>query len=397
MTFKILFVIESLGHGGAERSLAEMMPCLVRTGIQPVVAYFQKRQKSLEPFLAAQGATLHFLGQRGIVRDVLAVRRLIRAERPDVVHTALFRADLVGRLASIGTDTVVVSSLVNTNYDRIRLQNGDISAPKLWLVRQIDAWTARHLTTHLHAVSEPVKSAAMDALGISPTRITVIERGRSDRFSPPSAEDRARARQKLKLNDSDDVIVTVGRQVYQKGQRYLVEAMECVSRHRPRAILLMAGSPGGQSGLLTEIRERRNLAECVRFLGHRDDVPDLLAAADLFVFPSLYEGAAGSLLEAMAMGLPIVASRISAIENAVEEGRNALLVERMQSVPLGDAIVGLLDDPERARQFGCRSREIFEERFTIERCTSRMVEFYRRLAATNERPVRTHAASAACE
>jgi glycosyltransferase involved in cell wall biosynthesis len=159
-------------------------------------------------------------------------------------------------------------------------------------------------------------------------------------------------------------------------------------------VLLVAGSPGRHAALLQHIRQSRGLNERVRLLGHRDDVPDLLAAADLFVFPSLYEGAAGALLEAMAAGLPIVASRIPPIESAVEHGKNALLVERASVAPLAKAISDLLADEELARRFGRRSREIFEDRFTLERSAARMVEFYRRLAARSEGPLTTQPASA---
>jgi glycosyltransferase involved in cell wall biosynthesis len=390
VNLKILFVLEGLRHGGAERSLAEILPDLIRADIKPTVAFFIRPQESLEGLLRTQGADLRFLPQQGVIRRVLALRRLIRTERPRVIHTALFKSDVIGRLASIGQGAVVVSSLVNMHYDRIRLQNRDINPLKLWIVRQIDAWTARYLTTHFHAVSEPVKKAAIKEIGLPPQRITVIERGRSGRFSGPSVEHRARARRKLGLNDSDEVIVTVGRQEYQKGQRYLVDAMEEVAQRRRRALLLVAGSQGRQTEILEATRQRLGLNGRVQFLGHRDDVPDLLAAADLFVFPSLYEGAAGALLEAMAMGLPIVASRIPPIENAVEEGGNAMLVDRASVAPLAHAISELLADRERARAFGRRSREIFEERFTVDRCAARMVEFYRHLAEAGHGLAPTH-------
>jgi glycosyltransferase involved in cell wall biosynthesis len=380
MSLKILFVIDGLGMGGAERSLAEMLPGLTQAGIKSTVAFFYRHQESLEAHLRAQGADLCFLPEQGLIPRVAALRRLIRTERPDVIHTTLFASDILGRLASIGREAPVVSSLISTPYDPIRLQNPDINAVKLWAVRMLDALTGRYLTTHFHAVSETVKRVAIEALGIPSERITVIERGRSGRFGRPSFERRVEARQKLGLKDSDEVIVNVGRQGYEKGQRYLLEAMEEVARSRPGALLLVAGPSGRQSEILEGIRQRTALSGRVRLLGHREDIPDLLAGADLFVFPSLYEGAAGALLEAMALGLPIVASRIPAIEEVVEEGRNALLVERASVAPLAKAIVDLLADRERARTFGRRSREIFEERFTLERCTTRMVEFYRRLA-----------------
>jgi glycosyltransferase involved in cell wall biosynthesis len=389
MSAKILFVIEGLGHGGAERSLVEMLPSLMRAGISPAVAFFDRHADNLESELRTQGARIYFLREKGIVGRVLALRRLIRQERPDIVHTALFNADVAGRLASIGQDVVVVSSLVNMGYDPIRLQNSDIRPMKLRAVRAIDGWTARVLTSHFHAVSQPVKDASVEALGIRPERISVIERGRTERFGGPSTERRTRARQKLGLKDSDEVVITVGRQEYQKGQRYLLEAMKEVARRRPNARLLVAGSKGRQSALLESICDRDNLAGAIKLLGHRDDVPELLAAADLFVCPSLYEGAAGALIEAMAMGLPVVATRIPSLTAIVEENRNAIVVQRTAIRPLAAAIVELLADRRMATAFGRRSREIFEERFTIDRCAARMIDFYDRLASHRQKPLTT--------
>jgi glycosyltransferase involved in cell wall biosynthesis len=380
VNLKILFVIDGVGSGGAERSLAQMLPYLDRVGIKSTVAFFDRHADSLESSLRAQGTDLRHLPQQGVMRRVAALRRLILTEQPHVVHTSLFQADVIGRLASIGLNKVVISSLVNTSYDPIRLQNNDINPLKLWIVRQLDSWTARHLTNHFHAVSEAVKTAAIETLHLAPAQITVIERGRNNRLDGPNAARRAKTRTELGLEDSDELIISVGRQEYQKGQQYLIEAMDQIVRGRPRARLVIAGARGRQSETLEAVRIRYGLADRVRLLGHRDDIPDLLAASDVFAFPSLYEGAAGALLEAMAMGLPIVASKIPAIEHAVEEGQNALLVERATVEPLASAIITILSDTERARAFGRRSREIFEERFTLDRCTQRMIEFYKSLA-----------------
>jgi glycosyltransferase involved in cell wall biosynthesis len=375
---KVLFVLDGLAPGGAERSLAEMLPDLTRAGIEPTVAFFHRHEANLESLYRARGAVLHFVDARSLKGRVAALRRVIRMERPNVVHTALFNADLIGRLAAVGQKVVVVSSLVNTPYDRIRLRNSDVNALKFHAVRLVDGLTARSLTTHFHAVSETVKRAAVATMGLRPERITVIERGRN--ICLPGPERRRWARAKLGLHHSDKVILTVGRQEYQKGQRYLLEAIEEVIRRDPTAILLVAGASGRQSDTLIDIRRHSAHPDRIRLLGYREDVPDVLASADLFAFPSLYEGAAGALLEAMALGLPIVASRIPSIEEIVEEGHNALLVERATVEPLAAAITQLLSDRERATAFGLRSRKIFEERFTLDRCTRRMVAFYRQLA-----------------
>jgi glycosyltransferase involved in cell wall biosynthesis len=319
-----------------------------------------------------------------VAQRLAALRRLIRDERPDIVHTALFESNVLGRLASIGQRSLVVSSLVNTSYDPIRLQNPDINPLKLAAVRAIDTLTARYLTTHFHAITEAVKTSASATLGVPADRITTIERGRDGGSGPASAEARRQARLTFGVSETDEVIVSVGRQEYQKGQRFLVEAMAEVVARRPKAILLIAGRPGRQSDLLEETCRAAGFGERVRMLGHRNDVPALLASADLFVFPSLYEGLGGALIEAMAAGLPIVASKIPAIECVVEDGRNARLVERGNSRALAAAIIDLLENDTQARAFARRSRGIFDERFTLDRCTARMIDFYRRLAACRD-------------
>ena len=117
----------------------------------------------------------------------------------------------------------------------------------------------------------------------------------------------------------------------------------------------------------------------VRFLGHRSDVPELLAAADLFVFPSLFEGLPGAVIEAMALALPVVAADIPAVREVVEPGGSAVLVPTRDSAALAEALGSLLEDAERRESFGRRGREIFEERFTLAQSAEKMISFYRGL------------------
>jgi glycosyltransferase involved in cell wall biosynthesis len=244
-------------------------------------------------------------------------------------------------------------------------------------VKLIDAWTSRYLTTHFHAVSNAAKLAAVNSLGLPSQRITVVERGRDpDRLGQPSAKRRQQARLKLNLQTTDEVIVNVGRHEYQKGQIFLLEAVAKLAHTRSRLVLLIAGRSGQVTSELTHLRDQTGLNGKVHFLGHRDDVPDILAAADLFVFPSLFEGLPGAVIEAMALGLPIVATNIRPVQEVVEENHNALLVKPTSSSELAIAIETLLEDRERATTFGERSREIFETRFTLAQSVSRMIELY---------------------
>jgi glycosyltransferase involved in cell wall biosynthesis len=147
----------------------------------------------------------------------------------------------------------------------------------------------------------------------------------------------------------------------------------------------VAGRRGNASVELEEALHRFSLLERVKFLGHRSDVPEILAAGDVFVFPSLYEGLGGALIEAMALGLPIVASDIPAIREVVEQDRNAFLVAPTDSEALSQSIARLLDDVPLARRFAERSAVLFEERFTLEKSVSRMIELYSRIVMSGGR------------
>jgi glycosyltransferase involved in cell wall biosynthesis len=248
----------------------------------------------------------------------------------------------------------------------------------------IDGWTARHLTTHFHAITNAVKAYAVAALGIRPERITVVERGRdARRLGTASTERRTAVRRRLGIPDEDELILAVGRQEFQKGHLVLLRAASRLFSSRPATRILIAGRPGNASNALRRELERLGLHERVSLLGHREDVPDLLAAADVFAFPSFFEGLGGSLIEAMGMGLPIVASRIPVIQEVVEENGNALLVPPDDPDGLAGAITRLLDDRALSARFRRHSGELFGERYGIERSVERMVNLYRRVSRSD--------------
>ncbi|MGH8934736.1 MAG: glycosyltransferase [Acidimicrobiia bacterium] len=379
MSLTVLMVVNGLGTGGAERSLAESLPHLVAGGIRPVIACLYRRQEGVEEQVRAQGFPVHILEGRRLPSRTVALRRLLAEVRPDLIHTTIFEADLVGRLAAMGR-LPVLTSLVNTSYVPQRLADPNISPWKLRVTRLVEGWTARHLTFHFHAISEAVKAAAVESLGIQLERITVVPRGRDpERLGRPDPKRRRRMRGRLGVGDGE-VVVNVGRQEYQKGQRHVIEAVGLLAPHRPGLVLLVAGRGGHASGELERLAEQAPEG-LVRFLGHREDVAEVLAAADLFAFPSLYEGLGGAVIEAMALGLPIVASDLPSLREVVEEGGNALLVPPGSPVALAGAIAELLDDRARARAFGARSREIFEARFTLAESVPAMISLYRRVVA----------------
>lgn len=379
---RVLYVINGLGTGGAERSLAEMLPVLRAAGVQSTVVCLQRRREGVQEHVLARGFDVRFVNARRWPGRIRELRGIIRSVEPDLVHTTIFDADVVGRLAAAGLPCLVVSSLVNTSYDADRLDDPRVAAWKLALARQIDGWTARRLTDHHHAITQAVRGSAITALKLDPTRVTVIERGRDpERLGVPGPARRRDVRQALGIPDGTPVIVNVGRQEYQKGQIDLLHAMRLLAPRDPAPVLLMAGRRGHASAEIDELARARDLCRVVRLLGHREDVPDLLAAADLFAFPSRYEGLGGAVIEAMALGLPVVVSAVPALAEVVEEGGNAVLVRPGDPGRLAQAIDRLLDDPARRGDMGRRSREIFQSRFDLARSTSRLLDLYRELVA----------------
>lgn len=377
---RVLHLINGLGAGGAERSLAELLTIYESLGIESSIACLHRTTEGVEDAVLSGTATVRFLPATGLPSRILAVRRILREFRPAVLHTTLFEADILGRLAAVRTRLPVLTSLVNTSYDSARLRDTNIDARKLAVVREIDGLTARRLTSHFHAVTEAVKVSAVDALRIDPANVSVVERGRDpERLGRPSPARRAEVRERLGIHPDAEVVLSVGRQEQQKDHvTLLAAAQRLVSR--PRFLLLHAGRNGHATPAIHRLCASPELQGRVRLLGHRDDIPDLLAAADIFAFPSLYEGIGGAMIEAMALSLPIVATSFPGVEEVVEAGGNADLVPIGDPDALAHVISSLLDDKDRAAIYGRRSLARFEERFTLERSAKRMVELYEQVA-----------------
>jgi len=378
---RLLYVINGLGTGGAERSLAELIPHLEAAEIRTTVVLLVGGREGVESDVVGHGHDVRVLAGASFPSRIRELRRIVINEQPDLIQTTHFEADVCGRLAAVGTGVPVLTSVVNTPYDPVRLEDPKVPAWKLRAVRWLDPVTARRFTSHFHAISQAVQAAVVARMGVPPNRVTVIERGRNgERLGVPSAARRRGARRALGLGRDDEVILNVGRREFQKGQSSLLEAFDALADERPARVLLIAGREGAAAGALDAKRASSPHRDRIRFLGHRTDVPDLLAAADLFAFPSLYEGLGCSVIEAMALGLPVVASDIPALREVIEDRGSGFLVPRGAVEELVAAMRKLFDDRSLRTSMGDRGRSIFAERYRLERSAARMIDLYRSLA-----------------
>jgi glycosyltransferase involved in cell wall biosynthesis len=375
---RVLYLIDSLGPGGAERSLAAMAPGYVRRGVELEVAYLVDRP-GLHAELAGAGARLFSIdGPGGRAGWAWRAERLIAARRPDLVHTTLFEADVAGRIGASVARVPVVSSLVNVAYGRDHAAAPGVRRWKVQGARLVDATTARGVV-RFHANTRYVAEVMGPRLAIPRDRLEVIPRGRDpERLGRRDPDRRARVRAGLGVDGAAWLLLAVARHEHQKGLDTLLEALPGVLGRVPGARLVVAGRDGNQTPLLRAAVRRLGLAGAVSFLGPRNDVADLLSAADTVVIPSRWEGLSNVLIEAMAMEAPVVASDLPTLHDAVADGDTARLVPPGDPARLAAAILGNLDDPAGTRRRAERARTRFLEHFTIDRVVDQMLGFYDR-------------------
>ena len=223
----------------------------------------------------------------------------------------------------------------------------------------------------LICVSEEARDSFLRT-GVPAEKLVVVRNG----IHPRSARaDRAGVRARLGVPSDARIVLTVGRMTEQKGYGYLLEAVPTLVTQEPRAHVLIVGTGPLAPRLRAQMR-RLKLHGDVTFLGRRDDVPDLLAAADLFVLPSLFEGLPLVALEAMAAGLPVVGTRVCGTSEAVADGVTGRLVEPGNAMALAQAIVEVLAQPGLAARLGYAGRRRVVEQFSAARMARETAAVY---------------------
>ena len=371
----MLYVIDSLAPGGAETSLASMAPHLAALGIDLHVCYFVERDGVHEQLRDA-GATLHHIDAPRPTR-AFALRRLIAATDPDIVHTTLFEADQAGRLAGAMSRRPVISSLVSTGFELGSWTSAAGLRARAAVV--VDAITARAVSS-FHAVSAPVADVMSRRLLVGRDRFAIIPRGREPGdLGERTAQRRRAIRERLGVATTTPLVVGIGREVFPKGHTTLLRAVPALAADVPGVRVLLAGQRGDRSDEIGRVIDELGIGGIVERLGHRDDVPDLLAAADALAFPSSREGFPGTLVEALALECPIVASDIPTIRSILERHDGRLLgtlVAVADSRALARSLAAVLDGPrdDSALSVG---HDVFVDEFTTAAVAERMVALYR--------------------
>jgi glycosyltransferase involved in cell wall biosynthesis len=306
-------------------------------------------------------------------RTVIALRRMLKELSIDILHSHLTHSTLVGMLATRRTTSPNFCTTVhNIIFDS---QRGRLS-PRAWLMRG-GIRTTFSRADRLIAVSKKVADAVQLYTGLPIERIRTIPNGvKPGRVC--STEDRNRLRRALGLPADRSVLVSVGRLTRQKGYPFLLGALASMaSKERP--LSLIAGDGPDRMGLEARIKTL-NLEQDVCLLGNRQDVPDLLAAADLFVLPSLWEGLPLALLEAMAAGLPAVVTAVGENPEVIEPDKSGILVPPADEAALAVALRRLVFlEPAERKRMGQAAREHFDRQYGIQRFVNDHESLYEEL------------------
>jgi glycosyltransferase involved in cell wall biosynthesis len=353
---RIMQLVLSLSPGGTERLVIEICRRL-GSSVDSTVCCLDKAGE-WAPQLATTGIPVFALDRKPGFNPSLAVRvaRLIERHEIDVLHCHHYSPFVYGALATVLTGLTRNVRLVFTEHGR--LSNAPPSAKRRW----VNPLLAR-LPGQVCAVSADLKRH-MVAEGFPPDGIRVLYNG-IDPGEMQGEDERVRARAELGVPRDAYVIGTAGRLDPVKNLSALVDGHAVLAQHRPGARLVIIGSGPMQSELEWQARAR-GIADVVHFTGYRADVRELMAAFDVYVNCSTYEGVSLTILEAMAAGLPVVATRVGGNPEVVVDGETGVLVP-IGSPALTEQLIALAGNPLQRRALGAAGRQRAVRHFSIDR------------------------------
>ena len=362
---RVLFLSTSMGMGGADKQLMSAAQEMIARGRKVMIVSLTPlgpmglEARSLGIPTESLGMRRGFPDPRGLVRLV----QLVRAWKPDVVHSHMLHANLMARALRLFVPVPALVSTIHNIYE----------GGPLWMA-------AYRLTNRVVDQMTIISEVAADRFireGIVPGRLLrVVPNGvDSELFREVSTEARAALRRSLGL-EREFTWLAVGRFEIAKDYPNMLRAFDQVRQRHPGSVLLLVGR-GSLQAEAEELAQALGLAGPVRFLGIRDDVREIMSAADGYVMSSAWEGMPMVLLEAAAAGLPIVATRAGGNEEVVRDEESGFLVPPRAPDLLAKAMLRLMESSEtQRRSLGQQGREHVRANYSLSRVVERWEGIY---------------------
>lgn len=347
--------------------LYRLLQRLDRSLFEPQVIALLDLEGPLKDKIISLNIPVHVINysQRGFLNSIVLLHNLLKTLKPDVLHTQLFASDIAGRLIGRITGVPVVITSIRSLFYPGRFRD--------FLI---------HVTERLSDRTTIVSNAAyrrfVDKKIIPEEKLIVILSGIDPDcyYHKMNANEKKIFKVKFDLPIEAEILFSAGSLTIQKGHKYLLEAFKIVNEKNDYVILVIAGE-GELENELKLLTERLQVADRIIFLGRSDDIPSLLAASDIYISSSIREGLPGSILEAMASELPVVATSVGGTPELVLDGITGFLVPPESPDELAKAIEKVLRlNKEVKHSMGQAGRLRVEEHFHVNRMVREYEDLY---------------------
>lgn len=359
-------MVPALSRGGAERQLVALV-CNTSSRFDHVVCCLGEAEAFADEIRFAGHRVIEW-GLSGKYRwfsGAMRVSDAVRTEKPDILQTWLLDASIATRLAQLtGPRVPSVRALQDFIYESETIRVMDWSPWKVGARKLVDRVTAAWAKPLVVTPSVAWERAAREHLGLAGNQIQTIYNSVDPRVFAATADEAASVRASMGIPATAMVFLNVGRLDPQKGQRCLLQAFALTANEVPDSYLVIVGGGRLKNELEAE-SARLGIADRVRFMGIRRDVGAFLRAADVFVFPSVFEGLGLALAEAMCQGLPCIASRLPALEEVITADDEGILVPPSQPANLAEAMIALHHDASRRAAIAKRGQDEALRRFHV--------------------------------
>lgn len=365
---KVLHIIGGGEFGGAEQHLLSLLKYIDNQAFELHVACLFA--EPLAPLVVQEGFTVHVLPMRNKfdLKPVSKLAELIRSEDFHIVHTHGVRANLIGRIAAkkAGTGKVVTTVHSVLAYDYNRWIDR-------WVNRACESAT-KNITEKFITVSEMLGKQMINE-GIPARKVSVIHNGLEiEKYDPDVSGEPVR--RELGIGRDALVLGIVARLHPVKGHCFLLEALARVKDKISQLTLVIVGN-GPERASLESLVTRLGIANNVIFTGFRKDIPEVIAALDILVLPSLSEGLSLTIMEGMAMKKPVIATNVGGTPEIITSGSDGLLVPSADVEALARAIEELAHNPQVASRLGVEARKTIETGFTAGLMAERTSRLYK--------------------
>lgn len=377
----VAHLIPTLSSGGAERQLVNLVCGTSSEAVRHIVCTINESGFFAPQVMRAGNEVVDFeIGQKHpFLRAAIAFNRILRLRKPDIVHSWLYDANVAARLARLMYRKVpVVTSLQLADYDPEAARIGGWNPHKIRILRLIDKFTARLTDPFFVPCSEFVKRSYQEHFDLPLGRAEAIPNAFDSETLKASGRPHSEILEEIGVLDNSFLFLNVGRLDPQKNHKTIIQAFRVVADSVPDVYLLFAGVGSIEKELKAQVA-RENLSGRVKFLGRRSDIGDLLEIADVFVFPSFFEGLPVALIEAMSKGVPCIASDLDVFREVITDNTNGILVNPASAEQLANKMLQLQADNELRKRLGNAAHEHVRARFSVEATVGRWEVLYRKL------------------